>query len=189
MPIVIPAGYTQCNVKMNLAGSAQVAECTFGTNMLTSGELTDVADAWAEHVMLLVNNQWKYVEFVAREAAGAIFTKTYNVNGSSTTDPNPPNVSILVRKNTVIPGRPNKGRLYIPSPPDNKVDAIGNLDTTFVSDAQGIMDGFLAAVEAAGTTPPGQMVILHSNAGLPATTVTGLSVQPMVATQRRRLRG
>jgi hypothetical protein len=191
MALTIPPGFTQINVKMNLLSSIQTAECTFGTNYTASTDLQAVADAWRDEVMPHISNVWTYVEATAREAAGAIFTASYSAAGGVADSPCPPNTCALVRKLSILPGRRNKGRLYLPGIREDQVDGAGNLNSSLRTALQTAMDSFHSAVEAIGSGGLGQMVILHDSSlgTAPPTTVTGLQVQSLAATQRRRMRG
>lgn len=96
----------------------------------------------------------------------------------------PPQVSVLIQKQSGFAGRANRGRMYVPGVPNGAVGADGDLDGTNLTNFQAAADAFLNFSES-GT---GNLVILHNNPALTPTTVTALSVQALVATQRRRVR-
>jgi hypothetical protein len=105
--------------------------------------------------------------------------------GGNVNDPVPPQVALLCQKETNVIGRKGRGRLYIPGLPFAGLDptntglwATGSLPSYTTA-----ADTFLASLEAS----VGNMVLLHRDASTP-TTVTGLTVEQNVATQRRRNR-
>lgn len=98
----------------------------------------------------------------------------------------PPQVAVLIRKNTVQGGRKGQGRFFLPGIPEAGVSSAGVLDQAYVNDIQAAMDAFHESL--ADQLMP--MLLLHSVEGssdLPLA-VTRLVVQSKVATQRRRLR-
>lgn len=99
----------------------------------------------------------------------------------------PPNVALLVRKTSQLRGRRNRGRMYLPMIlGDGEVDDLGNITAGRVSSLQTAFDNVLLDLD--GRSPDSNMVILHSSAPTTPTTVFTLVVDPLVATQRRRLR-
>ena len=105
----------------------------------------------------------------------------------------PPNVAVLVHKRTARGGRRGRGRMYIPwALATTDITEAGIITGTTVSGWQTAVDAWAASL-AAGAGP---LVILHRSS-LPGTTkptvagppnpVTSLTVDTLVATQRRRL--
>jgi hypothetical protein len=119
------------------------------------------------------------------------------VRGTSTTEKLPQNCAALIRKNTGLGGRPNRGRCYLPGVlSEGGVNQVGAVETATVTDFQTRADDWLEALAlgATGSSPlvPTPMVILHgpSSAGPagPPTPVISLTMGTRIATQRRRLR-
>lgn len=105
----------------------------------------------------------------------------------------PPNVALLVHKRTARGGRRGRGRFYIPFAVNTAaITEDGRIAPAEVTTLQTAMDTFLTQIN----TTVGPMVVLHrtsapgvdhpTNPG-PPSTVTGLAVDNLVATQRRRL--
>ena len=113
------------------------------------------------------------------------------VAGTGAPNPLPSNCAFLVRKTTTGVGRKHKGRWYVPPfvLPELNVDQNGMLG---VGDIPGVQTRFTAYFDAlvGAPAPPINPLILHSDGtpSLPADTVTGLQLQPQIATQRRRMR-
>jgi hypothetical protein len=123
--------------------------------------------------------------------------------GSQSNNSMGPNTAILVTKSSAIGGRRGRGRMFLPGVDSDSVDDTGNLLTAFLSDTQDQADLFL---EGLNSNDVG-MHLLHDFAytwvindngqprRVPSSTpppfpnvVTALTVQSLVATQRRRLR-
>lgn len=105
----------------------------------------------------------------------------------------PANVALLVQKRSLTGGRRGRGRLYVPwILRDEEVNEVGVVDGTALAAFQSHADDLLADM-ANGTTldNPAPMVILHDSSGLGPepgpSEVTSLTVDALVATQRRRL--
>lgn len=95
-----------------------------------------------------------------------------------------PNVAVLIKKRTALGGRKNQGRWFLPwCLPENAVDEIGLISGSTVNGLQAAMNAVLAAATSANLP----FVILHrTDPGVPPQ-VTALTVDNLVATQRRRL--
>lgn len=113
--------------------------------------------------------------------------------GPASYDMLPQNCALLVQKQTPQPGRKGKGRLYIPGVlQENKVNAVGGIDGTFLTDFQTQLDAFLTIMnEGEPGLDPLPLYLLHNNYGaatpLPSS-IVALVGQSTIATQRRRLR-
>jgi|SRR5687767_9892867 len=108
--------------------------------------------------------------------------------GSRAGESAPINWAVLVRKQSALGGRRNRGRMFLPSGYvlDTEVTELGGLAGARQTTLQGLSNGFLTAIEAGVTYD--RMVILHETAPSTPTVVTSLSVQSLGATQRRRMR-
>lgn len=97
-----------------------------------------------------------------------------------------PNVAVLVRKVTSLGGATNRGRFYLPAwkLTEANVDNAGIIATTALNSIQSQLTAWLAALVTAGL----DMVLLHTDPLETPTPVTGLSIQSVIATQRRRVR-
>lgn len=121
-------------------------------------------------------------QFVPRVGAGV---------GTSTDDKLPQNCAMLVRKNTALGGRRNRGRFFIPGMlTEEGVNNVGIIGSSDRGAYQGGIDSFFA--ELTTSTPALPMVILHNTGGvspiIDPTVVVSLTVDSTISTQRRRLR-
>lgn len=95
----------------------------------------------------------------------------------------PPNVAVLVHKNTTLGGRKGRGRMFIPWYVDKgSIDEAGGIDGTQRTNINNSLDNMLTALDAADYP----MRLLHNDSTVPSA-VTGLTVDSRVATQRNRL--
>lgn len=105
--------------------------------------------------------------------------------GTGGTGVQAPNCALLVQKSTGLIGRKFRGRMYWPSMlADSSVDELGVIDSSVRSTLQTHFDAVLSDLQGGPDFIP---VILHGTGGT-ATTITGVHVESMIATQRRRLR-
>lgn len=108
---------------------------------------------------------------------------TVVVGGDSATTYTPPNNAFLVHKNSNLIGRKYHGRWYIPSVAEGAVDPAGTVSAADIAIWNPILATYLAGCVTDGNTP----IIFHSDGSL-ANTITSLTIDTKVATQRRRLR-
>ncbi len=105
------------------------------------------------------------------------------VGGTVHTAP-PPNVAVLVKKRTLLGGKKNRGRLFLPWwVGEGNIDEGGIIAAATVTGIQTAMAEWLAQLGLA-LVP---MVILHTTDTSIPPNVSGLTVDPLVSTQRRRL--
>lgn len=116
----------------------------------------------------------------------------------------PPQIALLVQKNTALGGRRGKGRMFWPGLPEGDVDPGGVLRSGVAASWQGMFDAFLDGLSSNDIA----MHLLHDPAthwvlvdGQPRripnvgsvppapSPVTSLTVKSVVATQRRRRQG
>jgi hypothetical protein len=122
-----------------------------------------------------------------------VFEGTIPRNGTAATTMFPPNVAVLIKKRTALGGRRGRGRMYFPwFLGEGDADERGSISAAVQANLSAACENFRLAIAAASGAVPGTpMVLLHSTAPLgPAvapTPVIALVVDPLVATQRRRL--
>lgn len=98
-----------------------------------------------------------------------------------------PQIALLVRKSTGLLGKENRGRMYFPCVLlEADIDDSGNCTGTGFTSLKGDIEDWYTGL---GTNPDltGGMVIQHA-AGTTPTPVTSITVESVVATQRRRLK-
>lgn len=109
-----------------------------------------------------------------------------NLGGTNGGTALPPNCSFLVTKRSTAGGRRGRGRMFLPPimMGETLVNEAGAVqDSTNLEIYQGYWDDALAAVQASDFPP----VLLHTDGSTPSP-ITALTIQRLIATQRRRLR-
>jgi len=96
----------------------------------------------------------------------------------------PPSVCALVHKTTTLGGRVGRGRMYWPSVDTGDINEAGVWNGASLDVLQTAMD----ALRTGLITDAFAMHLLHNSLVIPPTPVSALVADPVVATQRRRLR-
>jgi len=109
-----------------------------------------------------------------------------NVTGGSAVSRPPAQVAFLVRKSTARGGRKGRGRMFLPAAviPEGEIDEAGKLQTATITREQPKLNGVLAQMN----TLQVPAVLLHSDPITTPDTITALTLQSIVGSQRRRLR-
>lgn len=98
----------------------------------------------------------------------------------------PQNCAVLFRKLTAVGGRRGRGRGFIPGIPEGNVTPNGSLTTAYRTTAIAAVQQVLTDLVA--TAEVTSLQLFHDTAPFQPTLITSLEVQPVIATQRRRLR-
>lgn len=204
MPLVIPQDFAQVIYSLRFDTDPQLQAVTFGVGIDTGTPPTD-ATALAVTMSALFNThlmppmwsgithvntevKWQNAATPAPPVIGATPSATAGGNSASTVLPQ--NSAFLVHKRTPYAGHRGRGRIYIPGVPEAAVDNVGNVGSATLSAWNTPLASFVAAVTAESTLTG--LVVLHSTS-IHSTTpapyyITSLSMDPLLATQRRRLR-
>lgn len=194
MTLVIPSGNAQIIHRFSLAGDPEEMLTTYGVDISTRGD-TDATIAAGERDRFLAawppagwSDEYVYLGVRALIGAGAgppaVVEAPSATPGLATMNTPPQNCCVLVKKQSLLGGRGNRGRMFWPpfALSEANVASNGMLDPDFVADTQLLMDALATDLG---------LRILHdstSPGALPPTEVTSLVVDGRIATQRRRLR-
>lgn len=196
MAVTIPIEYGQMTVRWRFTGAVRDSVVVIGYNPpnvdppgnaeILHGLLTAVGRPCNSAQMGL---SWNFVGLRCTEMTdqGPLSAdRPSQVAGSMAIATMPPNCSILIRKATLAGGRRNRGRLFVPplQPAENTVDELGNIGTTQLTALQTMWGALRTDMITAGFP----WVIFHSQPPFNPTTVTSITVERLIATQRRRLR-
>lgn len=189
---VIPDGFGQATLNFDfITGPSNPMAMVFGYindgAQAPSVNANFIRDSYIQHVMgsiVISNNVAFFGVDVLQNPGGQSGSATANFVGSEGNQSLPPQVAILVKKLTAQGGKKGRGRFYQPGITVVNVSeggvlgapAIANLNTAFTN-----WNTDLGSVSI-------EMYILHSEALTPPFAVTGFAVDPVVATQRRRIR-
>ena len=198
MGIIIPEDFWQLSMIWTLAGNLKEKVSTLGFQPAdpTETDIASVADDWYSRLvgtgdMIAPGNmfdEWTFqgVSVIKQTSTGPLVAQHLDpVVGTLTGMGIPSNSSWLIKKNTALGGRHNRGRMYIPpyGLASANVETNGNINSTLV----GIMQDFWDAILTAVGVSSWELFVLHSDSTTP-TPINGFSVENQVATQRRRLR-
>ena len=212
MALLIPPGFAQVSIYMALTGDPDPMICTIGIDISdAAGDFQACAKvveyAWANTGTLpgpRTEQAPDYTTTVIKLAVGQdggppiIVEEPVNVAGTGSAGTMPQNCAVLVRKNTNLGGREGRGRMYVPGLRETDVSPAGAITGAVVTAWQTKFNNFFnnlvnpppgTGVTSDPSCPP---VILHTvpQLGLtpPPTPIVGFTVDPVIATQRRRLR-
>lgn len=109
-----------------------------------------------------------------------------NVAGSASGSTVPSNCALLVRKGTALGGRKYRGRCFVPpwALAETSVDQAGNIAPALVASLQTNFTDLLTELLTFEISPR----LFHTSPSDTPTTITTLTVQSLLATQRRRMR-
>lgn len=197
--VAIPAGYLESTFVFELAGSTHQMAWTMGWDDADFPSTTASEEAEALYNAYVGSGKpitagnmcipWSFlgVRVTKQLESGPISGEYFlTVAGTGSGAPLAPNVSTLWQKRTALGGRRNRGRAYIPPvlPSEGQVDALGVIASATITTLQTAYNAFLTAAAVSGLEP----VLFHQSAPYTPTPITSFQLQPLVATQRRRLR-
>lgn len=203
----LPAGYYHANMLFTGAAVPRGAAITFGGSA-ASGTPAAVAaainTAWNTHLKSIFNTAVSLAGTrvkIGPNVDGPFAYVALGTAGTSAGTAGSPQVAYLIRKNTALGGRQGAGRMYQPGWSETDVDSTGTISGGTRTGLQTAWSAFLAGLSSVSYP----MYLLHSHGAITTmrdanlyvrtvaprapTEVTSLSVDSVVATQRRRLRG
>lgn len=202
MPLDIPPGYGQAAIEMRNDGDPDSWYITLGLDLTGVGgdyaqAAFSCASAFAETIGQQLHTSTTVVGCKLRVGQDGTEPITVfggvNIPGTSTAAMLPQNCALIYDKLTNRGGRRGKGRFFMPNVlKEADVNSVGVIDTTALFDFQFQANAFYQRLlDPEGVqlaTPP---VLLHNtgpgSVGGPDD-ITGLQVQGLISTQRRRLR-
>lgn len=194
MPFIYANGSAKLSYHFKLSSDPEDMIVTIG--VLASGppittELTAIYDAWADNFVPNMSDEYTFrgFEIVGKDSGGAEYAAELfsNQAGAVSSTFLPSNVALLIQKRTGIPGRANRGRMYVPGHlTAGQVAENGTIAATPLGDFQLAATEFLGDLTNSPVTGISAAAILHP-AGT-NTPISALVVDDVVATQRRRLR-
>ena len=199
MGTIIPEGFANCvfSVKLSLNNKSMSFGLGIGPGIVGSPTADDIAESVNEIVKangfpFQASNFlqfYTYTGVVVTQTVGGLPVIAQRIEaraGTASSEAMPPNGAVLIKKNTALGGRINRGRMYLPpfSLGEDSVDSAGILSDAVRGTIQGEWDNVWDEIIASDLVP----VLLHSGADDP-TPISSFSVESTIATQRRRLRG
>lgn len=210
MPVfVIPSGFAHVAIEMKHTSDPQPWFCTFGIQgpAFPSDGIAvanGILKCWDQEIGQHMNQSVSSQQVILTIGQGTdppvkAYSNIGLLNSGSTTAKLPQNCALLVDKLTALGGRRNRGRMYVPSVlAEGDVSDTGNITNSALTLLQTSFNNFFEFMQngsdltqfqpALAETP---MQVLHrpgiSVVGTP-TPVSSLRVQPVITTQRKRLR-
>lgn len=191
MPLVIPNGFQLALYRLSLVGDPEpiLISCGHAINGAPADDADALFDNFYESWKNRLSNAYALEEVLCKQVtAGGSELQGNHVEhsvGLYTGGILPQNCATLVRKNTGLSGRHNRGRCFIPGALNrDNVGGNGAITATELALSQGAANTWKLACDSDSL----DMVILHSSGPSAATPVTSLVVDGRIATQRRRLR-
>jgi hypothetical protein len=201
MPLDIPVGFGHVVHSLRLTGDPEPMAVTFGVelqpdvplfpNGLAENLHQQFGSAWATTLgnpYTLVQTEIRYpLGDQGGFGLGVFVGDIAMVNAGSFL---PQNCAFLVHKRTGLGGRRHRGRLYLPGVNEALVDDKGLMSSTALSGVNAAALAWLNGVKSLEAVE--NMVVLHTKPIGPAvfapTPITTLNLDPVLGTQRRRLR-
>lgn len=183
----IPAGYVSVAFLHRFDGRFDEAICTCGFEKpdgFSHTAATALSTTWKTNVVPWLTANVQYIGLRVSEAAGTLDEVSEAQHGAASSAPAPPNIAALVKKVTGVPGKKNRGRIYLPGIPKAELNDLGFLSSAQLSGLQSSLNDWYTDLIAADWVP----VVLHSLVGVTPTSVTSFQLQQQCATQRGRLR-
>jgi len=194
----IPPGFAECSIPHLHLLNARPAVITFGID-ITASPVADadlpnaVLEAYRNGFQTGIDNAVicgpAYVVVGQDGPADFPFTGTSTFAGTRAAESVNAAIALMYDKGTARPGRRGRGRMYVPWVLlDTEVDEMGRVTAGIIAGLNTRADTFRNNLAAAGLVAP--MVLLHSPpipAGLVPDPITGMTVDPIVGIQQRRL--
>lgn len=189
-PIVIPAGFVEVTAHFSTGGGSRPCVSVYGCK----GGVAPPAQSEIDQLSLALGNAYKarlnggggWQGIRAVFLNGGVLQVLTSVSGAGAGASGsalcPPNVQVLIRKQTLLFGRQGMGRTFIGDVPEANINDNGGLDGTALTNYGNMATAINGAFNAA---PFVGMYLLHPNATAP-TLVNSFTVEPKVATLRRR---
>lgn len=192
----VPLGYASVSIEHWLTGYNRPAVCTWAVNnsaaMLDPDELAaEQSTAYRTTIGTQVDSTVTIRDCRVLVGQGSgdplIGFSTLTSPGGRSAESTPPSLALMISKRTALGGRRNRGRFYVPwAVADTAVAENGSISGAVVNTWQTQANAFMTYLSVTNETP---MVLLHEGTppDVPApTTVTNLSVDGTIRTQRRR---
>lgn len=196
MAKVVPEGYSDLSIGITREGDPDPYMITMGGSLtaLQSWAVMDhIEDCLDEHLRPHLLNVDRFSSIRLREGGEGnyvVYERNINLVGAGSQQAAPQNVAIICKKTTAFGGRHNQGRIFWPSVNEGAVDPVGQVNETLRSALEeGLNDFHAAMIDPNADASFQSLVIFHDESiNQPPSEFTGFSVQPIVGTQRRRLR-
>lgn len=191
----IPDGFALAAFQFSITGDPELMVCGLGFDI--TGFVGDeqacvnaIDGAWVTEMKTSVPNTVTMDDtllYVGQSSGDPVVYQSQSAPtvGTSSGTSVPPNVAVLIKKQTGTAGRAFRGRMFFPGVSEGLVSPAGVLDSALITQMQGDINSAFAAWVALDLVP----VLLHSTGSLTfPTPITSFAIDSKVGSQRRRLR-
>lgn len=191
----IPPGYAEAWYRFTVTGDAEPMFFSMGLDLsagvtASTAVANTILQAGAASLRSLISSAttWDdgYVIFGNDGGDIRVDGTSAAVAGTGGASPLPPNCALLVRKQTGLGGRRNRGRFFVPGIANTGVSNAGVIAPATLTNYQNAALTWYTAVK--GLAEVEELCVLHDSAPFTPTTIVTLEAQGRLATQRRRLR-
>jgi len=196
--MIIPVNWANWIMRYQFEGDAEPMITTMGVNVSTWGGdfvegLEWLSDLWLAAIVSSLSDavtSGPYSLAVGQDGGDPITYEYPATNAGNDSDfPMWPNSAMLIRKDSALGGRRNRGRMYVPGfALRTLVTPAGLIDSAYLADFNTNLSTFLATVNAGTGFNATNLGVLHSEPPSAPAVITSLTAEAKVATQRRRLR-
>ncbi len=187
----VPSGFFETTMHFQLPfsdGDIVTSLGWDGADAAAPPNFSDVNDA-LEDLMGNISVGCTWVSTTFNLGSGAtdnpVHEEPAGLAGLSSGTPAPANVALLVQKRTALGGRRERGRNYFPGLTASAIDNASHVVSATLTGLQTNWDSMVTDMAALTYTP----VLFHQTAPFTPTPVVSFEVQPLLATQRTRMRG
>lgn len=202
MAIVVPEGFAQVTLNWQHSETDKQWSTVLASDVgiATAADVAETYElAWSVELMQATDTSLVLASVLVRMGPsvgpdpGLTVEVPVGTAGTSAMTGAPSNCTVLVRKLSVFGGRANRGRNYWPGMiSDGNVDEVGRLEGSHVTYLQTRMTEFFGALGSGNgaTTAVAPAVILHdeTSPSQDPRLVSAVQVDPVIGTQRRRVR-
>lgn len=191
--MVVPIGFVDAWTRMRIATDSEPMYCALAWRVATppfdqadaDALINEIAAALDGAVSSEITFDGGFV-LVGSDGGDLRYDVTTTRTGTLATGMLPNNCAYLIRKNTTLGGRRNRGRMYLPGVLETNASPSGVLTAASITTAQTAVNLLLVGPLSTGNVD--QAALLHQVGSPTPTQVVSFDVQSQIATQRRRMR-
>lgn len=192
----VPVAYVNITARIQLAGDLEPMSTSIGAHLIDpdtfdQADANSIAGTMGTFVKGVMTSDYSVINvncFAGTSAGDVSFdSATGNGAGAIVAAPVPQNTAYLIRKSGALAGRKHRGRMFIPGVRESVVEAVGSLTTGEQSRITALVDAFFFTRTTSAVYDSFEILHSYGDATIP-TPITAMRIDPVVATQRRRLR-
>jgi hypothetical protein len=131
----VPQGFAEVAFRTAQVGDQEEMLCTIGISLdeasiISQAGVAAIADTWSAAIRPMMSQETTFRGVFVNlgpDGQGLRFVEERNLVGGLNLPPVPNNTAVLLKKQTAVGGRRNRGRMYVPGLPEGKVNGAGVL--------------------------------------------------------------